>query len=306
MGFRVTAGNSVLGYKLPAGKYKETGNLEEYRQIAMDKHTAIADDGGEPVPVPGDQDTFVPKLVKVYNYSDEVKEVMEVDYTGFGTSGGRKGNKSSEVSEEDRKRNLKRVKRNCRRLAFSNDLGQVHMVLTYKENMQDVDKSDEHFKKFMYLLRQEYPYIKYLATREFQQRGAVHYHILLNQRVNIKVVQQLWTHGFITLVQHKNQLKAVMYVLKYISKEVGNTVMKTAKGHTKKAYLSSKGLKQEVESCTTKMLINNSEAYLEFNDGLNFMMTNLTEGWDIPFNLEMPDGKVINGRSVLRCAASNY
>jgi hypothetical protein len=249
---------------------------------------------------------FKPKLVKVFNYDNDIKEVIEIDFMGFGNSGGRKGRKSSEVCEKDRERNLKRVKRNVRRLAFSNDLGQVHMVLTYAENMQDVDKADQHFKKFMKELHMFYPKLKYLATREFQKRGAVHYHVLLNQRVDIKKTQKLWDHGFITLVQHKNKLKAVLYVLKYISKEVGETVLSTKNGHTKKAYLSSKGLKKDLEQCTLSYIINSPEGYAEYNDGINFLLTNLTEGWDIPFEIETNEGKTIQGRSILRCAACNY
>lgn len=249
---------------------------------------------------------FKPKLIKIYHYSDEIKEVMEIDFTGYGKSGGRKGKKTEEVSAMDRERNLKRVKRNVRRLAFSNDLGQIHLVLTYKENMQDVDKADKHFKKFMFEIHKTYPNLKYLATREFQQRGAVHYHVLLNQRIDIKKAQNAWKKGFITLVQHKNKLKAVMYVLKYISKDVGETVMQTKNGHTKKAYLSSQGLKQDLEQCTASYIINNPDTYVEYNDGINFMLTNMTEGWDLPFEIETTDGKKIQGRSILRCVANNY
>jgi hypothetical protein len=53
-------------------------------------------------------------------------------------------------------------------------------------------------------------------------------------------------------------------------------------------------------------LINNPEAYVEFNDGINYMITNLTEGWDISFEIEVEEGKTIHGRSILRCAANNY
>lgn len=251
-------------------------------------------------------ETFIPKLVKYYNYTPDVKEIIEIDSTGFGRSGGRQGKKSSEVSQEDRKRNLQRVKRNCRRLAFANDLGQVHMVLTYKENMQDVDKADLDFKEFMKALHKIYPHVKYLATREFQQRGSIHYHVLLNQRLDVKKVQKLWKQGFVFLKAHSNKMKAVMYVLKYISKEVGENVLTTKNGHTKKAYLSSKGLKKQVDSCVLRFCINTPDEYVEYNDSVNFMMTNLTEGWDLPFELEIDDKRKIKGRSILMCAADNY
>lgn len=249
-------------------------------------------------------DEFKPKLVKFYNYNDICKEIIEVDSMGFGRSGGRKGRKSQEVSNADRERNYKRIKRNTRRICLANDLGQIHLVLTYKENMQDVEKADKQFKAFIFNLRQIYPSVIYLATREFQKRGAIHYHVLLNQRIDIRKVQSIWTYGFITLVAHKNQLKAIMYVLKYISKEVGKTVLTTVDGHTKKSYLSSHGLKTEVESCTSKFLINSPEGYSEYNDGLNFLMANIPAKWDLPFEIDIDTAegsKKIFGRSVLLC-----
>lgn len=249
---------------------------------------------------------FKPKIIKVYNYSEEIKEVTEIDYTGYGYCGGRKGNKSNEVSKEDRERNLKRVKKNVRRLALANDLGQVHLTLTFKENMQNVDKADNLFKKFIFELRKRYPYLKYIATRELQKRGAIHYHVLLNQRVNLKVARKLWKHGFIWLVGHKNKLEAVMYVLKYITKDVAESVMVSKTGHTKKAYLSSQGLKKELKNCTMSFLINQPDQYVEYRDNLNFLITNLSVGWDIPFSIELPDGRTLEGRSVLRCIENNY
>jgi hypothetical protein len=254
---------------------------------------------------------FKPKLIKIFNYGPDVKEIMEIDFMeidfmGYGSQGGRKGRKSSDVDKKDRERNIKRIKRNVRRLAFSNNLGQVHLILTYAENMKDANKSDQHFKEFMKAVHKVYPNLKYLATREFQKRGAIHYHILLNQRIDVKKAQKMWSHGFISLVQHKNKLKAVMYALKYISKGIEENVLQTENGHTKKSYLSSHGLKTDLEKCTMSYLINNPDAYVEYNDGVNLMITNLTEGWDIPFEIEIENGRTIHGRSILRCAANNY
>lgn len=246
-------------------------------------------------------DDFKPKLVKIFNYSDECKEVLEIDFVGYGRNGGRKGCKSCYVSQEDRERNYKRIKRNTRRLCLANDLGQVHMVLTYADNMQDVDKADEHFKKFIFKLRLLYPHLLYLATREFQNRGAIHYHVLLNQRVNYRKTQAIWTHGYISLVSHTSQIKAVMYVLKYISKEVGETLMVSKDGHTKKSYLCSQGLKKEVDKCTARFLINSPEGYTEYSDGLNFLMTNIPAVWDLGISVDIDAERQLQGRSVLVC-----
>lgn len=248
---------------------------------------------------------FSSKLVKVFNYSLDIKEVIEIDNVGFGRKGGRVGRKSGEVSAEDRERNIKRIKRNCRRLALANGLT-IHLVLTYRENMQDVDKADNHFKKFIYELRNIYPGLKYLATRELQNRGAIHYHVLINQRLDHKKAHETWGHGFIKLIQHSNKVQSIMYVLKYIGKEVGETIMITSNGHTKKAYLSSQGLKRELDNCTLRYVIAEPEHYVHYQDRLSMMMTNLTEGWDLEFEIDIKSDKPIKGRSILRCASDNY
>jgi len=242
---------------------------------------------------------FTPKRINIYNYPIDVKEVMEIDCIGFGRSGGRIGRKSDKVSFKDREKNIKRIKKKCRRLALANDLS-IHLVLTYKENMQDVDKADNQFKKFIFELRQIYPRLKYMATREFQKRGAIHYHVLLNQRVNNKKVQQLWKYGFISIMQHRNKLTGIMYVLKYIQKEIGETVMVTKNGHTKKAYLSSQGLKNELDKCTLKYVITLPEHYVLLQNRIDFIMTNLTEGWDKEFEIKIDDERTIKGRSILK------
>lgn len=246
---------------------------------------------------------FKPKYIKLYNYSNDIKEIIEVDWRGFGKKGGRKGKKSNDVSLEDRERNLKRIKRNSRRLALANNLT-VHMILTFKENLQDVDISDEYFKAFIKRLRETYPGIKYIATREYQKRGAIHYHVLINQRVDQKKVAKIWGHGFIKLVQHKNKLKAVMYVLKYINKDIVENKFITRNGYTKKAYLSSQGLRKEVEKSVMNFIITQSEDYIFFYNKVNMMMTNLTEGWDLRFEIDIKDEKPLECRSILKCA--NY
>ncbi len=265
---------------------------------------------------------FKTKLVKFYDYNDLCKEVIEIDFMGFGRKGGRKGRKSNEVSSEDRKRNYKRIKRNTRRICLANDLGQIHLVLTYKINMQDVDKADEQFKKFIFELRKYYPSLLYLATREFQKenegRYSLHYHVLLNQRIDLKKVNLIWNkqevlkpdhrqedfRGFAFIVAHENQLKAIMYALKYISKEVGEVVFKSEKGHTKKSYLLSQGLKKEVEACTSKFLIHSPEGYFKYTNELNMLMSDIPAKWDLSFEIDVDtsDGsKKISGRSLMLC-----
>lgn len=306
--------------------FKDTGKLQEFG-IAQREYKKYSHDGEQEQQK---KDLFKPKVAKVFNYTDEVKEIIVTENKGFGTSGGRKGKKSSEVSEEDRERNLRRVKRNVRRMAFANDLGQIHLTLTFAKKRETLQEYDDRFKKFMVHMHVFFPSLKYIATREIQEsrqekygEAVIHYHVLLNQRVNIKKVNLCWNGqevrkheemnrnhplftGWVTIVPHDNKMKAVLYVLKYIQKELGKKALESETGFTKKAYLSSKGLKKEVEGCVTKHLINTPQEYTVFNDGVNFIMTNLPEGWDKSFTVKVSDLEEIECRSIFACASSNY
>jgi len=174
------------------------------------------------------------------------KELVLMNTLGYGLSGGRKGNKPSEVSENDRERTLQRAYKNARRICLANDL-HIHLILTVAENNNDADLYDNRFKAFIYDLRQHYPKLKYLATREIQERGAIHYHVLLNHQVSYEVASELWKYGFIWLQKHDNGLKAIMYVCKYIKKSWKEVEYLTKDGNRKKVYLCSHGLLKEVD-----------------------------------------------------------
>ncbi len=257
------------------------------------------------------------KAVNVYNYSDEIKEISEIEFTrckDYSNAGRKKGKTATETKKENRKRNLQRVKRNVRRLALANDMGQMHITLTYAKDQEDYNKADDEFKQFIFKLRKEYPHLKYIATREIQESRAetygkrvVHYHMLINQRVNKKKLDNIWSHGWTWINKHSTQYDAVSYVIKYIVKNAGSEEFVTEGGNMKKSYLSSQGLKSEVERCTAKFFIKNPEDYVLFQDERNFLMTNLEPVWDFPFEIETgdKDNPVIKGHSTLCCLKNN-
>jgi len=96
-----------------------------------------------------------------------------------------------EVERDYRKEHLAGKKRELERLAYCNfDNNYATLItLTYKNNIQDLDIANRDFSNFIkrlkYVLEKyNYPYkgfkLKYIAKPEFQERGAVHYHLLCN------------------------------------------------------------------------------------------------------------------------------
>lgn len=173
--------------------------------------------------------------------------------------------------EERRGQTLRDARNRVRRYALANfDSNDCFITLTYRENFQDVVQADKDFKAFVRKfkgytgLQKDF---KYLAVREFQRRGAIHYHFICNwahpsrhvdnedyiKRLE-RIVGEIWGNGFVDIKplnkansrNKKYNGKPVdnvgAYLSKYMSKEYDDSRLK---GH--KAYLNSKGLDKPIE-----------------------------------------------------------
>ena len=157
-------------------------------------------------------------------------------------------------TEERRKQTLREARNKTRRLALRNfGQGDSFITLTYAENMQDIAKADDDFKKFMKRFRYKYGDLKYIAVREFQKRGAIHYHMICNwseefeNEEHLKEVEryfgeELWGHGFVDIKVLDGIDNVGAYLIKYMTKNIS---IEAFKG--KKAYLCSKGLDKPME-----------------------------------------------------------
>ena len=149
---------------------------------------------------------------------------------------------------ESRKKSNIRARNNIRRLAnanFNHDI--KFLTLTYKENMQDMDKANNTFKKFIQKLRYRQDNgFKYIAVVEFQKRGAIHYHILLTgfKYMPHKELLELWKVGSVDIravtdkgLQLEDVTNIGAYIVKYMTKESANPNLEG-----KKAYFTSRNL----------------------------------------------------------------
>ena len=138
--------------------------------------------------------------------------------------------------------NNQRRRDKIRRLACSNFNNKYDkfLTLTFAENKTDIQECNLLFKNFIKRLKYQYKLnnLKYLAVIEFQERGAVHYHCLLNiPYIPHKDLQDLWGNGFVFInaIEHVDNIGA--YILKYMTKD-NNDVRLMGQ----KAYLSSRNL----------------------------------------------------------------
>lgn len=72
-------------------------------------------------------------------------------------------------------------------------LGVDHLLtLTYRENMEDVERLERDWKAFVRLVRKVKPNWQYVACREKQDRGAYHLHVAVVGRQDINLLRRSW------------------------------------------------------------------------------------------------------------------
>ena len=143
----------------------------------------------------------------------------------------------TEVEVGKRKDNAHRASTEFRRLVSSNLDDKVLPLLatiTYKENLTDLKKSYYDYKLFIQKLHYTYgKELKYIAVPEFQERGAVHFHVLfwglpaeklLPERLTDRyenvspTLGTMWGNGFVFLKETDGNDKLSSYLAKYMSK----------------------------------------------------------------------------------------
>lgn len=108
----------------------------------------------------------------------------------------------------------------CRLINANPDLNNF-LTLTFKENFTDLKEANLIFKKFIKRLKYAYPELKYLAVPEFQKRGAVHYHVLLNLGyVENSELAAIWDQGFVMINTIRHVRNIGLYISKYIGKDL--------------------------------------------------------------------------------------
>lgn len=192
--------------------------------------------------------------VKVIDYPGGYKEIIindNINNNKNNKNGGRKkGVKAVETREENIKRRIYRVKRDIKRLALANGLYRL-MTLTFRENVVDVDIADKYFSKFIYALRVRGYKVEYIMVRERQERGAIHYHVLISDFLPFRVAFEIWNNvvGSGSVNFKYVGIKGIFYCIKYIEKAIEENIFVGGRGYAKKVYSCSKGLKRPEEIC---------------------------------------------------------
>lgn len=136
--------------------------------------------------------------------------------------------------------NIRRSAQKIRRLVNSNEKELTKMLtLTFADNLQDLKIANKKLDNFLKKLRRLFPHLKYVAVPEFQKRGAIHYHILLNIKPYISNddIAKIWGNGWAWFKKIYNVDNLGAYISKYLTKGAINN-----KYFNQKKFFSSKNL----------------------------------------------------------------
>ena len=148
---------------------------------------------------------------------------------------------------ENRKQGLNSLRQTFKKIRylinnnFEGKANELHVTLTYKENMTDSKRLYDDFKRFMTRLKRKYAKestIDYISVVEPQERGAWHCHVLLRFNeldkvfLSNNVVRELWEQGKIVSTKSLKDVDNIgAYLSAYLSDiEISDDVAERFKG----------------------------------------------------------------------------
>lgn len=185
-------------------------------------------------------------VIEVYEYSDTIWRNLQSKTAISPSKISVEGMDELLLAEklDSRGKSNIRARNNLRRLALANFTNKSKfLTLTFRENVTDLESANKEFKAFIRKMRRILGGFKYIAVIEFQKRGAIHYHLLLDiPYMKAQILEEAWGNGFIKInrIDHVDNIGA--YVVKYMTKTDADERL-----IGKKMYQCSKGLERPQE-----------------------------------------------------------
>lgn len=206
-------------------------------------------------------------IIEIYNY--------EIPYlSGYKDKFGNSGRNLGATNEEkliNREKVLNRAKIDLRRLINANrHTLNKFITLTFAKNETDLNYCNYEFNKFIkrlkyYINKKGVNQFQYIVVVEFQERGAVHYHLLCNLcYIQNNILREIWGNGFVKINRIDRVDNLGAYVTKYMQKDLSDKRLLS-----RKCYFTSKNLvkpfeitdKKEVDKLGTYLLLTHNTKY---------------------------------------------
>lgn len=180
-------------------------------------------------------------VVELYDYD---LPVVRSDRKRIGRAG--QNGTTEQQKLLNRQKVAARARQTIRRLANANfDKNSKFITLTFKDNVTDLKEANNEFVKFRKRLSRWLGIpLQYIAVLQFQYRGAVHYHLLMNcPYIDNAVLARLWRHGFVRINRIDNVDNIGAYITRYMTKDTLDERLAGVK-----CYFTSHNLKKPEET----------------------------------------------------------
>lgn len=176
-------------------------------------------------------------IVEIYEYQNtRAKLPLNIDDEEYNGDVEEKEKESEkEIIVEDRKDEYRqrtniRARNKLRRLVNANfDNKSLFVTLTFAKNIIDIPFANNEFNKFIKRMRDRQGDFVHTSVIEFQERGAIHYHMVCNYKTDWKSHEELqarerelakiWSHGFCDIQEIKHLDNVGAYLIKYMTKD---------------------------------------------------------------------------------------
>jgi len=147
------------------------------------------------------------KMVELYEYARPIFRGLK---SRLGGGGGDREPKARTMQS------AMRTRKNIRQHVNCNPTMDKFLTLTFAENVVDVETANYEFKKFRQKLERHIGRkFKYLGVIEFQKRGAVHYHLMMDiPFIEWQKLSEIWGQGRIQIERIRKPNRAGVYMAK--------------------------------------------------------------------------------------------
>lgn len=156
-------------------------------------------------------------VVELYEYE---LPVVKSDCKRIGRAG--QDDTTLQTKRSNREKVAARARQKVRRYANANFSNKSKFItLTFADNVTDLKTANREFVKARKRLSRflKMP-LEYIAVPEFQERGAVHYHLLMNcPYIENRELARLWGHGFVKINAIDKVDNIGAYITKYMTKD---------------------------------------------------------------------------------------
>lgn len=159
---------------------------------------------------------------------------------------------SDETKRQNRAKTAMRARGKVRRFANANFSNFSKFVtLTFADNVTNLKDANSEFERFMKRFKRYIGYSpQYIAVVEFQKRGAVHFHMLMNcPYIENSDLARIWGKGYVKINAIDNVDNIGAYITKYMTKDnLDDRLI------GQKSYFMSRNLKQPEETINPDLI----------------------------------------------------